>query len=462
MSRLLIVDDERGIRVALRGLLTKEGHEVREADSGAAAIAALAEERFDLVLTDLALGDVDGLAVLRASKAARPEVPVVMITAHGSEKVAVAAMKAGADDYVPKPFDNDELRLVVARELARTRLEREHRLLVERVEREYGFGALIGSGPAMRRVFDTIARVAETDLGVLVRGESGTGKELVAQALHQRSSRRDRPFVAVNCAAISQELVESELFGHEKGAFTGASAQRVGRFEAAHGGTIFLDEIGDMPLATQAKVLRVLQERRFERVGGARPIEVDVRVIAATHRDLEAEIEAGRYREDLYYRLRVVEITLPPLRERTEDVPALAERFLARIAERTGRPRRVLGDDALRALTAHAWPGNVRELEHAVQRAAVLAPAEVIDASALELAPSKRRGSAWRPEPGVPFTETKRRWNHELEVAYFTAALEAHGGNISRTAEAVGMARQTLQQKLRDLGLRDAGGGEEG
>ncbi|MCB9596078.1 MAG: sigma-54-dependent Fis family transcriptional regulator [Sandaracinaceae bacterium] len=459
MSRILVVDDERAIRLALRGLFTRDGHEVVEADSGEAAIERLAEERFDLVLTDLALGDVDGLAVLRASKASRPEVPVVMITAHGNEKVAVGAMKAGADDYVPKPFDNDELRLVIGRELSRTQLEREHRLLMERVEREYGFGALIGSGPAMRHVFDTIARVAETDLGVLVRGESGTGKELVAQAIHQRSSRRERPFVAVNCAAISRELVESELFGHEKGAFTGASAQRAGRFEAAHGGTIFLDEVGDMPLATQAKVLRVLQEQRFERVGGTRPLETDVRVIAATHRDLEAEVEAGNYREDLYYRLRVVEIRLPPLRERTEDLPALAERFLERIAERTGQPRSRLDEAATRALCAHAWPGNVRELEHAVQRAAVLTEGAVIGVDALDLGRPRARTS-WLPTEGETFAETKRRLVTDFERAYFGAALTAHGGNISRAAETVGMARQSLQQKLRDLGLRDGEGSD--
>jgi DNA-binding NtrC family response regulator len=259
------------------------------------------------VLTDLALGaGPSGMDVLRASKQGAPETPVVMITAHGSEKIAVEAIKTGAEDYVPKPFDNDEIRVVLRRALERTRLERENRELRERIDREWRFENLIGSGAGMRRVFETIRKVAETDLTVLVRGESGTGKELVAQALHQRSPRRSRPFVAVNCAAISRELVESELFGHEKGAFTGADARRVGRFEAARGGTIFLDEIGDMPAATQAKVLRVLQERTFERVGGNQPVDVDVRVVAATHRDLEEEVRRGRFREDLYYRLKVV------------------------------------------------------------------------------------------------------------------------------------------------------------
>jgi len=453
MNRILIVDDERSIRLALRGLLRKAGYEVHEAADGAEAIAAIESTRFDLVLTDLALGDVDGMAVLSASKTARPEVPVVMITAHGNEKVAVSAMKAGADDYVPKPFDNDELRMVIARALARTELERQHRLLIERLEREYGFGTLIGSGPAMRKVFDTIGRVAETDLGVLIRGESGTGKELVAQALHQRSARSERPFVAVNCAAISKELVESELFGHEKGAFTGANAQRKGRFEAADGGTIFLDEIGDMPLSTQAKVLRVLQEHRVTRVGGTDAFDVDVRVIAATHRDLEAEVSAGGYREDLYYRLRVVELRLPPLRDRLEDVPALSERFLTKIAERTGRPKRHLGDAALAALCAHGWPGNVRELEHAIQRAAVLSPSERIEAGDLDLMRTSDTTS-FAPRPDETFAQAKRRVVQAFEQTYLRAALDAHSGNISRAAETLGMARQTLQQKLRDLGMR--------
>ena len=272
-ARILLVEDEKAIQLALSGLLRRQGFEVEVAGSGDEALARLADTGFDLVLTDLALGrGPSGMDVLRAAKERRPETVVVMITAHGSEKIAVEAMKAGAEDYVPKPFDNDEIRLVVQRALERTRREREHRMLLEQVQREYGFGNLFGSGPAMRRVFDTLQRVAETDLTVLVRGESGTGKELVAQALHARSPRRGRPFVAVNCAAINRELVESELFGHEKGAFTGADARRQGRFEVADGGTIFLDEIGDMPVETQAKVLRVLQERSFERVGGTAPI----------------------------------------------------------------------------------------------------------------------------------------------------------------------------------------------
>jgi DNA-binding NtrC family response regulator len=391
--------------------------------------------------------------VLVAAKKLHPETAVVMITAHGSEKIAVDAMKAGAEDYVPKPFDNDEIRLVVQRALERTRLARENRLLLDRVQRAYGFENLIGSGPAMQRVFETIQKVAETDLTVLVRGESGTGKELVAQALHQRSPRKDRPFVAVNCAAISAELVESELFGHEKGAFTGADARRAGRFEAAHGGTVFLDEIGDMAPATQAKVLRVLQERSLERVGGTQPIEVDVRVVAATHRDLEAEVRQGRFREDLYYRLRVVEVELPPLRERSQDVPALALRFLEQVNERLGREKQRIGEAALAALVRHPWPGNVRELRNAIEGASVLAGGATLVEADLRLdgAPANEAPASGAP---LSFAEAKKRSVEGFERAYLLDALRAHDGNVSRTAEAIGMVRQSLQQKIRELGLR--------
>ncbi|HVH07972.1 MAG TPA: sigma-54 dependent transcriptional regulator [Myxococcota bacterium] len=455
-ARLLIVEDERAIRLALSGLLRREGYEVEQAEAGDDAVARLAAEAFDLVLTDLALGEgPSGMDVLRASKREQPETPVVMITAHGNEKIAVEAMKLGAEDYVPKPFDNDEIRLVVKRALERTQLARENRMLRARLERELGFDALIGSGKAMRGVFATIQKVAETDLTVLIRGESGTGKELVAQALHQHSARRSGPFVAVNCAAIGRELVESELFGHEKGAFTGAEARRVGRFEAAHGGTIFLDEIGDMAPETQAKVLRVLQERSFERVGGTKPLAVDVRVVAATHRDLERDVKEGRFREDLYYRLQVVEIELPPLRERPEDVPALAMRFLEQLAERHGRPGRRLAPSALAALSAHAWPGNVRELRNVVERAAVLATGEEVEAADLMLA-GARPGTAPAVDAGDPgFAEAKRTAIDRFERDFLLRALRENDGNISRTAEAIGMVRQSLQQKIRELGLRD-------
>ncbi len=461
-ARILIVEDERAIRLALSGLLRREGYHVEQAGSGPEALERIEAESFDFVLTDLALGAGPSVMdVLRRTRELQPETPVVMITAHGNEKVAVEAMKLGADDYVPKPFDNDEIRLVVTRALERTRLARENRLLHERIERDYGFGQLIGAGKAMRGVFETIQKVAATDLTVLIRGESGTGKELVAQALHQHGSRRTRPFVAVNCAAISRELVESELFGHEKGAFTGADARRMGRFEAASGGTIFLDEIGDMPLETQAKVLRVLQERSFDRVGGTSPIEVDVRIIAATHRDLEADVRAGRFREDLYYRLKVVEIEIPPLRERPEDIPALVDRFLGQLAERLGRPKRQVSGEALALLSRHAWPGNVRELRNVLEQAAVMASGDGITGEDLRLEASAAPAAAaagLADLSGLSFGDAKRRAVEGFERAYLLRALHENGGNVSRTAAAIGMVRQSLQQKIRELGLREEDG----
>jgi len=452
--RVLIVEDEAGIRLALSGLLRREGYEIAQASDGREAETLLRASAYDLVLTDLALGSgPSGLDVLKCAREVSPDCPVVMITAHGNEKIAVEAMRLGAEDYVPKPFDNDEIRLVVRRALERTQLARENRLLRERVEREYGLAGIVGGGPAMKRVFETLRKVAPTDLTVLIRGESGTGKELVAQALHELSPRRERPFVAVNCAAIARELVESELFGHERGAFTGADARRAGRFEAANGGTLFLDEIGDMAPATQAKVLRVLQEKRFERLGGTTPIEVDVRIVAATHRNLEAEVAAGRFREDLYYRLRVVDVALPPLRERREDLPALAQRLLAQLGDRQARAPKALTPAALTALARHAWPGNVRELRNALERAAVLSEGEAIDAGDLQL---DAGASAPPDDPSLSFGEAKRRATEDFERAYLLRALRAHGGNVSRTADAIGMVRQSLQQKMRELGLREA------
>ena len=454
--RILVVEDERAIQIALSGLLRREGYEVDVAGSGDEAISKLDAASYDLVLTDLALGKgPSGMDILRSTKKARPETVVVMITAHGSEKIAVDAMKSGAEDYVPKPFDNDEIRLVVKRALERTRLQRENRLLLDRVQRQFGFENLIGSGPAMRKVFETIQKVAETDLTVLIRGESGTGKELVAQAVHNRSARKNRPFVAVNCAAISSELVESELFGHEKGAFTGADARREGRFEAADGGTIFLDEIGDMAPQTQAKVLRVLQERSFERVGGTRSIESDVRVLAATHRNLEEEVKNGRFREDLYYRLKVVELELPALRERREDIAALAARFLEEVTERLGREKKQLAESALARLAKYSWPGNVRELVNVIEQAAVLTAGTVIEEPDLNL-PDVGPGDAAAGEDlsGLPFGQAKRRAVEGFERAFLLRALRENGGNISRAAESIGMVRQSLQQKIRELELR--------
>jgi DNA-binding NtrC family response regulator len=370
-------------------------------------------------------------------------------------------MKLGAVDYLPKPFDNEEVRVVVRRVMETVQLKRDHRRLLEQVQGNYAFEQIVGRSPVMQHLFDSIEKVADTDITVLVRGASGTGKELVANALHYRSPRRAKPLVTMNCAALSRELVESELFGHEKGAFTGAVARREGKFEAADGGTLFLDEVGDMPLETQAKFLRALQERVFERVGGNTTIRVDVRVVAATNQDLEAAVRAGRFREDLYYRLRVVELAIPPLAERREDIPLLVEHFLTRAAEHFGRPRKSLSGAALRACLTHDWKGNVRELRSAVEQALLLSPGAEIEPG--DLLSSPRPPAAAPAAAGVAtFREAKAAVVESFERDFLVAALRRHGGNISKAAEEIGMYRQNLQQKMRELGIAAEESGEDG
>jgi two-component system response regulator AtoC/two-component system nitrogen regulation response regulator NtrX len=458
-ARVLVVDDEKAMLLALRGVLGREGYQVETASSGEAALPLLDTGNFHVVITDLNLRGVSGMQVLEHARKVDPDVAVIMVTAYGSEKIAVQAMKLGAVDYVPKPFDNDELRVVVRRVVEHVTLRREHRRLLAEVQGTYGFERIVGRAPAMRRVFDVIDKVADTDVTVLIRGESGTGKELVAHALHYRSPRRNRPLIAMNCAALSRELVESELFGHERGAFTGAVARREGKFEAADGGTLFLDEVGDMPLETQAKLLRAIQEKSFERVGGNDAISVDVRLIAATHHDLEAAVKAGRFREDLYYRLRVVEVALPALRERREDIPLLVDRFLKEAATRFGRPVRALTGPALRACVAHDWKGNVRELKSAVEQALLLAsgeeltPDDLFGAAASSVTPAATRSDGQLGPGGGSFREAKEQAVAAFERDFLTQALRRHGGNITKAAEDVGMYRQNFQQKMRELGL---------
>src|SRR5437016_5090069 len=449
-GRVLVVDDEKAMVLALKGLLGKEGYHVETAGGGEEALRRIETGSFHVVITDLSMNGVGGMQVLEYAKRVDPDLAVVMITAYGSEKIAVQAMKLGAVDYVPKPFDNDELRLVVRRVMDTVLLKRDHRRLLEQVQGAYGFEQIVGASPVMRRLFETIDRIADTDVTVLVRGESGTGKELVANALHYRGPRRAKPMVKMNCAALSRELVESELFGHEKGAFTGAVARREGKFEAADGGTLFLDEVGDMPLETQAKLLRAIQEKEFERVGGNAPIRVDVRLLAATNQDLEAAVKAGRFREDLYYRLRVVELVIPPLAERREDIPLLVDRFLKDAAGRFARDVKPLTGEALRACLVQQWKGNVRELRSAVEQALLLAPDAEITAADLfgRPAPETHPSSA----PGT-FREAKERVVEAFERDFLTQALRRHGGNITRAAEELGMHRQNLQQKMRELGI---------
>jgi len=473
-GRLLIVDDERGILVALKALFSKEGYEVETAQSGEEALEKARAGLFHVVITDLSMKGMSGLDLLRQVRELDPQCAVLMITAYGNQRIAVEVMKAGAEDYLPKPFDNDELRLKVRKVIQTQSLRRAHNRLLEQVRLETGaFENMIGRSRAMIRVFETIEKVAPTDVTVLVRGESGTGKELVARAIHFRSPRARGPFVAVNCAAFSRELVESELFGHEKGAFTGASSRREGKFEAAEGGTLFLDEIGDTSLETQAKLLRVLQEKQFERVGGNQALSADVRIIAATNHDLEAMVAQGRFREDLYYRVKVVEVRLPPLHERREDVPLMVQQFIREAAHRHGRSEIQLSPEAMRACIENPWKGNVRSLKAVIEQAVILAtgpeltPADLFpDSIATTVAPSRNAGVHESADPAprtnITFREAKEKFVAEWERAYFIDALRASGGNISRAAERLGMYRQNFQQKLRELSISPADVGLDG
>ena len=463
--RLLIVDDEAAARYGMRRALENFGGEIAEADSAEAAHALMQNSSFDLLLLDVNLPGLSGLDFLiqlqNEAENSNTEAPhVIIITAHGSERLAVQAVKSGAYDYLSKPFEVDDLRLVVKNALENVQLRRENESLRRRIQIEASQrGALIGNSDAMQRVRSMIEKVADTDATVLVRGESGTGKELVARELHERSTTRSSgAFVAVNCAALPSELIESELFGHEKGAFTGAAARRKGKFEQANGGTLFLDEIGDMSANVQAKLLRALEERRIERLGGDESIPVDVRIISATHRALEEEIEKGNFRADLFYRLRVVTIDIAPLRDRREDIPVLAAAFARDAAQRNGLPERPIGREALKKLIANDWPGNVRELRNAIERAAIMSEGDELHAldigEATSPASSPTVGDA-STNGGlvVPYTSDFRDDRREFERRYIARCLEESGGNVTRAASVLGMHRQSLQHKLRELGL---------
>jgi DNA-binding NtrC family response regulator len=470
-GRLLVVDDERGIVIALKGLFTKEGYEVETAESGEEALEKVKAGLFHVIITDLSMKGMSGLDLLRKAREIDPQCAVLMITAFGSQRIAVEVMKAGAEDYLPKPFDNDELRIKVRKVMETQLLKRAHSQLLEQVRLETGaFESMIGRSRAMVRVFETIDKVAPTDVTVLVRGESGTGKELVARAIHFRSPRARKSFIAVNCAAFSRELVESELFGHEKGAFTGAVARREGKFEAADGGTLFLDEIGDMALETQAKLLRVLQEKQFERIGGNQPLNADVRIIAATNQDLEAMVSQGKFREDLYYRIKVVEIRIPPLRERREDIPLMVHAFIKDACARFSAAEKQLTPEAMRACVERPWKGNARSLKAAIEQAVILSAGNEITPEDL-FAGTEPEGDAATPasrpsvtvspaahgsengESGLTFREAKEKFVGDWERDFFIRALRSTGGNISRAAERTGMYRQSFQQKMRELGI---------
>ncbi len=442
--RILIVDDEEAARQGLGQILTEDGYEVFLASDGEEALRQVAQESPDILLTDLRMPGMDGHELLNRVRQGYPDMTVVIMTAHGTIRSAVQALQEGAEDYLTKPIDVEELEHLLERIRKKKALLTETRILRERLDDKYRFENIIGRSPEMLEVFRLVEQVAPTQASILIGGESGTGKELIAQAIHQRSPRRDAPFVKVSCAALPETLLESELFGHERGSFTGAVARRAGRFELAAGGTIFLDEIGDVPPGMQVKLLRFLQERQFERVGGNRTLTVDVRVIAATHRDLPALIREGKFREDLYYRLNVIEIIIPPLRTRSQDIPLLVEYFIQKFSSANGKEIEGLTDETLAALMAYSWPGNVRELEHAIERAIILARDRHLDLSLFPViprpeAPSKR--PAGLVVPGATL--------EEIERDAIQRTLEAVGGSTTRAAAILKISPRTIQYKMK-------------
>ena len=440
MARILVVDDEEGVRTFVADALEADGHTVVQAADGVEGLARIGEQSFHLVVSDLRMPRMDGLQLLRAVRRDQPEIEVVVLTAHGTIESAVEAMKEGAFDFLQKPVESPAaLRLLVNRAVERHRLSALREAAGAGAEPPLGHGA-----PAMVPVERALRKVAATDATVLLLGESGTGKEVAARALHRWSARAGGPFVAINCAALSESLLESELFGHEKGAFTGAHARQRGRIELGEGGTFFLDEIGELATGLQAKLLRVLQEKRFERVGGRQTVEANVRWVAATNRDLPAMIRSGGFREDLYHRLAVFPIRLPPLRERREDIGPLAETLLARIAGSLGRPRLRLGADARAALTSGSWPGNVRELANVLERSAILADGEEIGADDLNLLPEA---------PAAPAGELTAGTMEDIERQAIERALAASGGNRRRAAAMLGIGLRTLYDKLKRYGI---------
>jgi two-component system nitrogen regulation response regulator NtrX len=452
MPSILIVDDEPGVRSALGGVLRDEGYDVSAVDSGEACLEAVARETYDVVVLDVWLPGMDGLSTLARMRERDIDVQVVIISGHGNVESAVRAIKMGAFDFVEKPLSLEKTVLVVRNALRQRRLEVENRALRARVDVPH---TMIGESYAMVKLRELVATAAPTNGRVLIFGENGTGKELVARNIHQMSRRRAGPFVEVNCAAIPDELIESELFGHVRGAFTGAVADRRGKFEVAHGGTIFLDEIGDMSLKTQAKVLRVLQEQVMEAVGGSTRIRVDARVLAATNKDLPTEIRAGRFREDLFFRLNVVPIFVPPLRERQEDIPLLADHFMAMLAREYGRRSKTFEPDAMIALRQYAWPGNVRELRNVVERLMIMVSGDRISSRDLSFLDRTLAAGAESPAPDVrpsvigPLHDARDQFERE----YILRALTAQQGNISRAAEALGVERSNLYRKMRGFGI---------
>jgi DNA-binding NtrC family response regulator len=445
-THILVADDEEIVRESLQGWLAKDGYTVETAEDGPSALAKLRSGRRAILLVDLKMPGMDGLEVLAEAKKIQPELSVVIMTAYATVDTAVTAMKDGAYDYIVKPFDPEELSQMIHKIVAQQELLRENVLLRRLIKREYHFRDLVTKSHAMQEIFELAKTAARSQSTILILGESGTGKELLARAIHAESPRADGPFVAVSCAALTETLLESELFGYEKGAFTGAAAQRRGKFELARGGTLFLDEIGDVNTKLQMDLLRVLEERRFYRVGGNEPIEVDARIIAATNRDLKKAVSEGHFREDLFYRLNVIPITLPPLRERKEDIPLLVQHFIERLDAETGRKVDGLSTEAMDALAEHDWPGNVRELRNVLERALVVAPGNLIEKKDLGL-------GLGVPAAAAP-AATGDRSLEDLERTHIAATLRNTHGNVSQAARVLGIDRVTLYNKMRKYGLR--------
>jgi DNA-binding NtrC family response regulator len=456
-ERVLVVDDEANARQALRDILSEEGYEVVEAADGEDALHLMQSFAPAAVLADVRMPRMDGITLLRKAREQGSDSVFVMMTAFASVEAAVEAMRAGAENYLVKPLDVNAVLVVLEKALEKLRLQRETQNLRERVRERYRFHNIVGDAPELQAVYEVVKRAAPTRATVLILGESGTGKELIAQALHEESPRRDHPFIKVSCAALSETLLESELFGHEKGAFTGAIGRREGRFELADGGTLFLDEIGDISPALQIKLLRVLQEKEFERVGGVSTLKVDVRLVAATNRDLASEVKNGKFREDLYYRLNVVAVTLPPLRQRKGDIPALVSHFVEKYCKAYGKEIRGLAPGTLNALLAHDWPGNVRELENVVERAVVLAKG--LEMTADDLPPTLRGP---RPRERTPGALIPGATLYEIEREAILRTLEMVGGSTSRAAEILGISVRKIQYRLKEYATGATGERDDG
>jgi DNA-binding NtrC family response regulator len=455
-GRILIVDDEANAREALQTLLSDEGYETAVAADGLEALERIESFEPEVILTDLKMPRLDGLGLLERGKKVSPHTAFVVMTAFGSIDTAVEAIKRGAENYLTKPLDIDALGALVGRAMEKAKLSSEAASLRQRLEQRFSFGEIIGDHPAMQRLLKTVAQVAASRASVLIYGESGTGKELIAAAIHQNSKRKNGPFVRLNCAALAETLLESELFGHERGSFTGAVGRREGRFKQADGGTLFLDEVSEIPMPLQVKLLRFLQEREFERVGGNETIRVDVRIVAATNRDLQSLVEAGTFREDLFYRLNVIRLDVPPLRARTSDVPLLAAHFLRRFARENDRDIAGFSDEAMRALLAYPWPGNVRELENAIERAVVLAGDDQITP---DLLPATSADAARGNDelglmiPGLTMGE--------IERIVIERTLAAVDGSTARAAEVLGISRRKIQYRLKEWSDGIEGGESE-